>query len=577
MLSDASLREARGFVTPSDPAVDVREIRLERDWDGPVCRSRLVSEAEAPVNIQEVVLFAIAHDLTGETAIYGEGFQKLSQTGGTLAQPVALGGYTDAGHYRIPEPEGATTLYSMLALSPPRGGKALLAFTSCRRFAGRFYLREGSIEVVLDTEGLAIGPGETWELEEFMVATGTGCTGLKAALAERIDRNHSPLRFEPVPAGWCSWYCFGPGVTADDVLRNLDFIAANLPELRYIQIDDGYQAAMGDWLETGNAFEGAIREVLDAIRRQGFEPALWVAPFVAEEGSHLFGEHPEWFVKDREERPLRSDRVTFGGWRRGPWYALDGTHPGAQEHLESLFRALRRECGCTYFKLDACFWGAMHGGRFHDPTATRIEAYRRGMQAIARGAEGAFILGCNHPVWPSLGLIHGSRSSNDIGRTWESFRQTGRENLLRAWQNGRLWWNDPDCVVLTGDLSEQEFTFHATVVLASGGMVLSGDDLTKLPPERLAVLRELVPPTGVAARFEDESMRVGSIKLPERRLVCLFNWEDEPITLELRLDAPSQVRDFWTGEHLGVREGIFEVRDMPGRSAKVLDCRPPAA
>src|SRR5438874_7859348 len=49
----------------------------------------------------------------------------------------------------------------------------------------------------------------------------------------------------------------------------------------------------------------------------------------------------------------------------------------------------------------------------HDPQATRVEAYRRGMQAIRRGAGNAFILGCNHPLWPSLGLIHGSRSRSE--------------------------------------------------------------------------------------------------------------------------------------------------------------------
>ena len=84
---------------------------------------------------------------------------------------------------------------------------------------------------------------------------------------------------------------------------------------------------------------------------------------------------------------------------------------------------MREEWGCTYFKLDANFWGAMHGGRFHDPRATRIEAYRRGMQAILRGAGDGFILGCNHPIWPSFGLIHGSRSSNDIKRTWDRSRR----------------------------------------------------------------------------------------------------------------------------------------------------------
>ncbi len=189
-----------------------------------------------------------------------------------------------------------------------------------------------------------------------------------------------------------------------------------------------------------------------------------------------------------------------------------------------VFRTLRQEWGCTYFKLDGNFWGAMHGGRFHDPRATRIEAYRRGMQAILRGAGDSFILGCNHPIWPSLGLIHGSRSSNDIKRDWSRIATTGRQNLYRNWQNGRLWWNDPDAIVLMGDLPPAEFQFHATVIYASGGMLLSGDDLTRISPDRLAMLKKLLPPTGVAARLTDESLRVGIIKLPSQQMICVMNW-----------------------------------------------------
>src|SRR5258708_20888687 len=99
---------------------------------------------------------------------------------------------------------------------------------------------------------------------------------------------------------------------------------------------------------------------------------------------------------------------------------------------------MRKEWGVTYFKLDANFWAAIHGGRFHDAGATRVEAYRRGMQAILRGAGDSFILGCNHPIWPSAGLLHRSRSSNDINRTWARIRPTPQQNLLRNWQNGRV-------------------------------------------------------------------------------------------------------------------------------------------
>jgi alpha-galactosidase len=49
-------------------------------------------------------------------------------------------------------------------------------------------------------------------------------------------------------------------------------------------------------------------------------------------------------------------------------------------------------------------------------------------------------------------------------------------------------------------------------------MLLSGDDLTKISAEKLAMLRKLQPPTGVAARFDDDSFRIGRISLPDREV-----------------------------------------------------------
>ena len=40
-------------------------------------------------------------------------------------------------------------------LTPPGGESNLLAFTSCRRFIGRFYLRERILDAVIDTVALA--------------------------------------------------------------------------------------------------------------------------------------------------------------------------------------------------------------------------------------------------------------------------------------------------------------------------------------------------------------------------------------------------------------------------------------
>jgi alpha-galactosidase len=559
-------------IVPADPAQETDRLKLDRQWKGDICRSSVANNGNRPVRIKEIILFDIAHSLPGETRLYGEGFQMLSQTGGTLGKPIDYGSHTDAKHYKMPIPSDARAFYGMMTLASAEGTNDLLAFTSCRRFNGQFLSRDGSLQVVVDTEGLELKPGETWELEEFTYKKGTDRGRLLDDLATRLNQNHPRLQFASPPAGWCSWYCFGPRVTAQQVLDNLDFIAINAPDLKYIQIDDGYQPAMGDWLETGAAFGGDVQGVLKKIRERGFEPAIWVAPFVAEEKSNLFRQHPDWFVEGADGKPLRSDTVTFGGWRRGPWYALDGTHPEAQKHLETVFRTMRQNWGVTYFKLDANFWGAIHGGKFYDPNATRIEAYRRGMKAVISGAGDGFILGCNHPIWASAGLVHGSRSSNDIKRTWDRVKSTARQNLSRCWQNGQLWWNDSDAVVLTGDLKPEEYQFHATSIYASGGMILSGDDLTKIAPERLAMLKKLVPPQPLAASFKDDSLRVGFIENKGSRAVCVFNWEETPQTISFDLPKACAVTDFWSGEKLGRHKGAYTVKDLPPHSARLLVC-----
>jgi len=500
------------------------QLKLELHWEGDHATATLHNEGMTAVPVHDVVLFDWEHKLPPTTAFYGEGFQMLSQTAGTIEKPVDLEQYTDRGHYRLPEPDGFRSVYGVALFSRPDPSRLLVGFASCRRFVGRIDVSTKRIRAVIDGDGVAIEPGETWQLEDLVVASGPDRDELLARFAYWIERNHPRRPWPSPPRGWCSWYAFGPDVTAKNVLDNVEVIKNEVPELEYVQIDDGYQPAMGDWLETGKAFGGDVKTVLAEIKKRGLKPALWVAPFIASADSKLFREHPDWFIKGDDGKPLRSDKVGFGGWRQGPWYCLDGSNVQAQAHLTTLFRTLREDWGVEYFKLDANYWGAIHSGMHSDPKATRVAAYREGMAAILAGAGDAFILGCNHPMWASLGLIDGSRSSMDIERTWESIARTAKQNLLRSWQNGRLWWNDPDCVLLTG-LDEHLRSFHRAVQFACGGALLSGDDLSKLKPDSISELRGLLSTRPPAARFDDTLER-GEIQLADRSLRVHLDWTD---------------------------------------------------
>jgi alpha-galactosidase len=312
-----------------------------------------------------------------------------------------------------------------------------------------------------------------------------------------------------------------PRVTAQQVLDNLDFIAKNTPGLRYVQIDDGYQPAMGDCSKRRCVRRQRSRRA-QTDSRPRLRTAIWVAPFVAEEKSNVFQQHPDWFVKTVTAN--RCDR-SCDFWRLASWSMVRaGRHaPASPAAFRKSLSHDEARVGCTYFKLDANFWGAIHGGHFHDPRATRIEAYRRGMKAILRGVEDSFVLGCNHPIWPSLGLIHGSRSSNDIKRTWERIATTARQNLSRNWQNGNLWWNDSDAVVLRVICLTTSFSF------THGNLRLGRNDLVRRRSHEYqrAETQDAAQATTanrVAARFDDDTFRVGRIDLwRKRQVVSVLN------------------------------------------------------
>jgi len=189
------------------------------------------------------------------------------------------------------------------------------------------------------------------------------------------------------------------------------------------------------------------------------------------------------------------------------------------------------------------------------------------------------VLGCNAPIWPSLGLVTAMRTSNDNSRDWSSIRNTAYENLCRTWQNGKLWDADPDCVLLANDtlfsgkkaIETNEWIFHATVIHAVGGLILSGDKASKLKEPQLIILKKLLQPTGKGARFLDAKMETATTDMGDTQYYYFFNRSDtESIDLSVQLKSKSLLTDFWTDEKLGEFEGSYPLTKLEPHSAKLI-------
>ena len=241
----------------------------------------------------------------------------------------------------------------------------------------------------------------------------------------------------PAPTVWCSWYHYFLDVTEEDILENLTAIGAHGFDVDVVQVDDGWQADVGDWLGLSGRFS-SLSDLAGTIRDTGRRAGIWVAPFIAGELSELARQHPDWLVGEAGHN--------WGQDLRG----LDLTHPGARDYVWSVFRNLR-ELGFDYYKLDFLYGGALPGERYQDLTG--VAAYRSGLEVIrnAIGPE-SYLLGCGAPILPSVGLVDGMRVSPDTYHPTDSAEEQRRLRgrscaVARAWQPGRFWVNDADCLV----------------------------------------------------------------------------------------------------------------------------------
>lgn len=361
-----------------------------------------------------------------------------------------------------------------------------------------------AVELVLES---TLAPGARRALDPIRAALGSDANALLQRHADAHGREagaRSDARFQ---AGWCSWYHFFHQVSEADLLRNLEALSAARGEIpiAVVQLDDGYQREIGDWLETNEKFPRGLGPVAREIRSAGFLPGLWTAPFNVVPRSRVFQAHPEWLLRDSDGGPFRG--LLHAEWNPtdGAVHVLDPSQDAVLAHLERTFRALH-ETGFVYHKIDFLYSAAMPAVAA-DPDVTRAERLRAGLDAVRRGVgERDFVLGCGCPLGPAVGAVDGMRIGPDVAPRWEndapiaipgiestqpSTRSAVRNVLARAFMHRRLWLNDPDCLMArTRDtkLTRREAGTLAAAIAGTGGMVIFSDDWDDLGDEGRALL-----------------------------------------------------------------------------------------
>lgn len=513
---------------------------------------KIVNSSENSAQVKEALVLEknISELGFSENAmVYCEGYQKLTSTYVKLGDISENLGGMDRDHYKMPQTKGFFTGYNYICFS--ESGRVLLfGATSCRSYSTEIRINQEKLQLVQITEGREVHANSELFLESYAVIEGTDKNSVLEKFASFLTEHHPTIPFKEVPDGWCSWYCYGPDVTQKDIIENMA-AGKKYHGLKYIQIDDGYQPHMGDWLLQTKKFPTKMKDLCLEIREAGFEPAMWVAPFIASEKSELLRNHPDWFIKDESGKPLCTADVTFRGWRDAPWYFLDPTHPEAIEYLKHVFRVMKNEWKVNYFKLDANAWGALPFGVRFKKDVTSVEAYRIGMAAIweACGPD-TYLLGCNAPLWPSVGAVNGMRVTADVERNIKTVKSLASQCFHRNWMHNRLWINDPDCLVqediATGFRAKIPFLrnvkrnpkhdpmyrYAAAFVRASGGMVLSGDKLFSLNDYDDKIIDKILSAPRKAAEF-NEDFSVGVTDTEKSREYFLFNSTDKPKTFTL--------------------------------------------
>lgn len=449
---------------------------------------------------------------------------------------------------------------------------------------------------------LPVAPGASLTAERLLVGVDNDPHRQLEAYGDFIRTLHHPRPPGPTPIGWWSWTAYYFGLNQGAALTNAQWLAQNLKPLGYtfFHIDEGYQYSRGEYATPdATLFPDGLGALERKVTALGLTPGIWTAPFEVGQRSWVYQNHQDWLVHNAEGKPIHLGSVDD----KEPIYALDVTHPGAQQYLRHTYTFMARDWGVRYFKLDFMEDSAVEGHYFK-PNTTALEAQRIGLGLIRDAAGNSVLLDKDGSAMLNpVGYVDEGRISQDTGHTFGSSKDAATGIAARYYMNHNFFTSDPDAFsVSTQTLlrhwhgGDQPLTLDdakVSIVLSavSGGMYEIGDDLPTLGSdvERVALVkngdlldmarlgRASIPVDLMDYLPEDEQPSIFYLhEDPRQSILTVFNWTDKPRThsfhpADFALPAnEANVLDIFTDKPVSLGAHDTLVVEQPAHSVRVF-------
>jgi hypothetical protein len=442
--------------------------------------------------------------------------------------------------------------------------------------------------------------------------------------------------FKTAPMVWSSWTSYYEAVREQDIVRNTDWLAANLKPygFEYVQLDDGYdRVKKGEhsWIENWDktTFLHGPEWLASYIKNKGLRPGIWLVPNSYANATET---HPDWYLRDKHGDFVMDYSTP----------ALDSTNPAVMDHLRRLFRTLGG-WGFEYYKFDGehalpRYAPPVDHTKLHDTKVDSLVNYRDRLKVI-RDTIGpkVFIEGCpaGTPL-NGIGYFNSYFTGHDLYNNWQGMYPLFSSINANAFLNHIVVYvmpgeglelgvpatveetakKRPPIVIETERSREDPMTGFGTT-LAEARTLVSYVSLTgvayplasvmpELPEERVRLLKATMPtmpilPVDLFSRGTDAQWdkfkhvqsdyyvhnypEILDVKVNAAPgiydVVALTNWRSvsEPRRIDLKaklgLDASRSyvVFDFWGQKDLGVVKNTLEASVEP-HDTRVLFIHP---